>query len=505
VAEPTASNQAPPTTATSGRLIAARYELTTRIASGGMAEVWEAHDQVLDRRVAVKILHRHLAENVVFTQRFRAEALAAARLHHSSIVSIYDTSSDDGLDAIVMELVRGQTLRDRLDEHGPLAPEEVVHIGASVADALHVAHRSHIVHRDIKPANILLCNDQRVVVTDFGIAKVRDDTDLTMTGTMLGTVKYLAPEQVEGRPVDPRTDIYGLGVVLYEALAGEPPFDADSVAATALARLHQDPPALADRRSEVPPALAGIVMRALAREPSDRFGTAQELRGALVSPRTLLPPAPVAASAGGTDATAFAPRPALDDAPPPGRSWVVPTLLVLLVGASIGVAVALLARTQETGFDRPDVELTAPAAVTIDRVATFDPQGDGVEHDGRLRFAFDADESTVWHTETYQPPGFGGGSKSGVGVYLTLSEPAAVQRLRVVSRSNGWSAQVFVAPEPANTLAGWGAAVADQSDIAGNAEFDLRGEQGSAVLLWITGLPDDSPRRVEIAQVELAV
>ncbi len=385
-----------------GHVVAGRYELVRLIASGGMAEVWEARDQVLGREVAVKLLHRHLADNATFTQRFRAEAIAAARLHHTSIVSIYDTCSDDGYEAIVMELVRGRTLRDYLDERHQLAPDEVVQIGADVADALSAAHQARIIHRDIKPANILLCDDARVMVTDFGIAKVRDDTDLTSTGTMLGTVKYLAPEQVESRPVDARTDVYALGVVLYETLVGRPPFVGDTAAATALARLHQTPPSPRSYRSDVPPALDAVVMRALARDPNQRFASASELRAAILAPAASTSPtaAPVVTGADVTTITAQPaatitaqpaadpttwgpppPRPAShrephDPAPAPARprDWLLPALLVLLIGGSIGLAVALVARTQSSGT--PSATDGNPGGTAaISTLAAFDPLG----------------------------------------------------------------------------------------------------------------------------------
>ena len=218
-----------------GRIIGGRYRLDRLIATGGMAQVWEATDETLARKVAVKLLHPHLAADESFVERFRREAVAAARLSHAAIVSIYDTCSDGDVEAIVMELVHGSTLRDYLNEHGPLEPGQAVAILAEVADALDTAHRGGVVHRDIKPANILLSTDGRVLVADFGIAKA--GTDLTATNTTLGTAKYLAPEQVEGGAVDARTDVYALGVVLYEALCGRAPFVADTEAATALARL----------------------------------------------------------------------------------------------------------------------------------------------------------------------------------------------------------------------------------------------------------------------------
>ncbi len=238
-----------------------------------MAQVWRALDLTLDRWVAVKILHGHLADDASFVSRFRHEARAAARLNHRCIVAVYDTVSSQGVDAIVMELVRGKTLREHLEVHGALRPARAVEIAADVAEALHTAHLSGIVHRDVKPANIMLADDGRVLVADFGIAKAEGGGDLTDTGSVLGTAKYVAPEQLRGDAADPRTDVYSLGAVLYEMLAGTPPFDSDTEAATALARLHQDPPALADRDAAVPLWLDTVVVRALDRRPDHRFTT----------------------------------------------------------------------------------------------------------------------------------------------------------------------------------------------------------------------------------------
>jgi len=179
-----------------------------------MAQVFEATDEVLARRVAVKILHPHLSTDQAFVRRFRAEAVSAARLTHPSIVSVYDTVEDDGVNAIVMELVSGTTLRADIDAHGPLQLSAVLAIGTQVADALGAAHANGLVHRDVKPANILLSADGRVLVADFGIAKAAQSSDNTDNGAMVGTAKYLAPEQVNGQSVDGRTDVYALGIVL---------------------------------------------------------------------------------------------------------------------------------------------------------------------------------------------------------------------------------------------------------------------------------------------------
>lgn len=267
----------------SGIILKNRYQIDAAIASGGMAQVWRGVDQILNRPVALKILHPHLATDQAFLTRFRREAVASARLAHSSIVAVYDTVSEDGIEAIVMELIDGTTLRAVLDSAQQLQPGEVVEIGASIADALDTAHRAGVVHRDIKPANIMVSKERRVVVTDFGIAKASKDQDLTHTGTLLGTAKYLAPEQVAGEPVDPRADLYSLGVVLFESITGKPPFKAETDAATALARLQGDAPVCKELRPDTPDDLNAIIARAMARQPDDRFDRASSMRTALLA------------------------------------------------------------------------------------------------------------------------------------------------------------------------------------------------------------------------------
>ena len=222
-------------------------------------------------QVAVKLLHPHLAADASFVTRFRQEAVAAARLAHPGIVAIYDTCSEAGTEAIVMELVPGRTLRQRIDDPAPIDPWQAAGLAAQVAEALDAAHRAGLVHRDIKPANVLLAGDGRVKVADFGIAKAAEGADLTQPGLMVGTAKYVAPEQVEGKAVDARTDIYSLGVVLYEMLCGRAPFEGDGEAAVALARLQRDPLRPRQVRPSVPKSLEEVVCRAMARAPDDRY------------------------------------------------------------------------------------------------------------------------------------------------------------------------------------------------------------------------------------------
>ncbi len=525
-----------------GLVLSERYELHRLLAAGGMAEVWEGTDRVLERPIAIKVLHSHLAADESFTTRFRSEALAAARLRHPSIVAIYDTCQTGGLFAIIMELARGRNLREYLDERGRLDPVEVIHIGADVADALTTAHRAGVIHRDIKPANILLCDDGRVMVTDFGIAKVHDSTDMTNTGTMLGTVKYLAPEQVEGEKVDGRTDIYGLGVVLYEALCGRPPFVADGAAATALVRLHQDPPRPSSFRPDIPPALEQALLMALARSREVRFTNAAAMRHALTDPRVLAPapapqpdrtptpvdpdhttvtPAPVPAPgptperlppgatpwprAGGSSPAASAPRQPTS-APRPRRHWLVPAIVAVVVIAAAGLAALLIARSQAGDTDLGGApsgadSTTSPEAVALTGFAVIDPTGDG-EHDDEVGFATDGDPRTSWRTETYRTRDFGG-AKEGVGLVLTTGDPAALDHLNVITESQGWSAQIFVADKPSQDLADWGPPVTSATGIGGEVRFALDGATGSAVLIWITEL-GTQPNRVAINEVTAA-
>ncbi len=257
----------------SGRRLADRYELIARIGVGGMAEVWEAIDHSLGRRVAVKMLHPHLAADRSVLSRFRSEAQAAARLTHPAIVGIYDTVTTEDSDAIIMELVEGRDLRTILDERPTLASADAAEVGIQLAGALGHAHQNGIIHRDVKPANILVRPDRKVKLSDFGIAKALDQTSHTESGSLVGTVKYLAPEQIEGHMVDGRTDLYGLTTVLYEMLCGQVPFAAQDLMG-AMDRLRREAPRARKLRPDIPPALDDFLARGLSRNPNDRFADA---------------------------------------------------------------------------------------------------------------------------------------------------------------------------------------------------------------------------------------
>jgi eukaryotic-like serine/threonine-protein kinase len=260
---------APPPTPT---VIAQRYELVRMLAQGGMAEVWLAHDLTLDRKVAVKWLKPSLATDEVVAERFRREAIAAASLNHPNIVAVHDVFEQDGRQAVVMQLVEGKSLRQVLDTQKRLSPELTCHIGTCVAAALDHAHAAGFVHRDVKPGNIMMTSDGRVLLTDFGIAKGLSsaETDLTSDNIMMGTAKYLSPEQVRGKKLDGRADLYSLGLVLYECLAGRVPFLGETDADTALARLQRDPTDLTRLRATLPTKLVVVIHQLLARNPAQR-------------------------------------------------------------------------------------------------------------------------------------------------------------------------------------------------------------------------------------------
>ncbi len=534
-----------------GDRLSGRYELVEPIANGGMAQVWRATDTVLGRPVAVKLLHPHLAGDRGFVIRFRREAVAAARLSHRSIVAIYDTVNADGVEAIVMELLEGRTLRAVLDDVHHLSPADVVDLGMQISDALDEAHSGGVIHRDIKPSNIMLCADRRIMVTDFGIAKAGEDTDLTVTGTLLGTAKYLAPEQVAGDPIDPRADLYSLGVVLFESATGRPPFKADTDAATALARLHVEPPRIRHLDPELPQALDDVIFKLMSRDPADRHARAVDARAALsgvhvdptVADGTLLVAeplmsAPVAvadATHGGLSNDDLVDE-AFDESDEDDsdfgefirseRSWIGAAMVVLLVGGALVLA-GLLFNQSPIGssfFDQlggesnddvagsndgdsdgeggVDTETTGTTPLTdFDEVVetaivgarSIDPQGDGVERPDDVALAYDGDTATSWRTESYRFPNYGNGLKDGVGYEVDLGGTAVVREIVMTTPTEGWSVEIFVGDDFSAPPGQWGEPAASGTNLDGNQAFELDDVRGRRVMLWFTdhGLSPD--------------
>jgi len=356
-----------------GTILSERYTLTRRIAAGGMGEVWEATDTVLDRTVAVKLLSPALSQQGGFLDRFRAEARYAAALHQPNITTVFDYGEDDGSAYLVMELVTGQPLSQIIAERSPLPAETTASILMQAATALEAAHRGGVIHRDVKPANILVTPDGTVKLTDFGISRLVDSAPLTQTGQVIGTAQYLAPELVTGQSATASSDIYALGVVGHEMLTGRRPFDGDTVMATAFAQLNHTPPPLPDT---VPPAIRTAIGAALSKDPAERPASAAAMAAALGVAGTSLAPGPQAAGEAAQVASPPTQVMYADDLPgqapdiPDRRSRLHPAWILGLVAAgTIGVLTAFALPGGSDSTQSPSTTTTTTAtAPTPDQI-----------------------------------------------------------------------------------------------------------------------------------------
>lgn len=278
--------------------LSGRYRIEEKLATGGMGAVYTAFDERLDRTVAVKLLKEELAEDPRFVERFRREARAAAALSHPNVAGVFDHGEDEGRHFIVMELAAGRDLARVMREEGAFTPDRTVRIGTQIADALAHAHSAGLVHRDVKPHNVILDDTDRVKVTDFGIARAAGESTLTATGSVLGSAHYISPEQASGTHIGPASDIYSLGIVIYEMLTGALPFTGESALGVAMRHVNDDVPTPSALNPDVPPPLDAIVARATAKDPQDRFHDAVEMSAALT--QALVPQTTEELPAGGT-------------------------------------------------------------------------------------------------------------------------------------------------------------------------------------------------------------
>lgn len=467
-----------------------------------MAEVWKGHDTVLDRAVAVKILHPHLAGDSTVAERFRREAISAARLSHPHIIPTFDTGVDGDAAFIVMGLVTGMTVRELIDSQ-KLTPRFVAAVGRQVADALAYAHSTGIVHRDVKPTNVLVVEGtNRVMVADFGIAKAIEDSgdpSLTQPGLVIGTPDYAAPEQLKGEAVDGRTDIYATGVLIHEMVCGH------SSTATQPTRLAPVGDASAHPICpEIPAEFAPVVARATAENPDDRYATALEMRDELgdierrlfaaesvhsgQTPR-ITGPIPKTPEQG---TTVFAPKPAKK--PRKSRAFhgsrqSRTALVVMVILVVLAIAFGKFFGSLGTGDGNPQTIPTNPPVSGL-QATSFDPSGDGSEHENEARNAVDGNASTAWTTETYNDRRFG--TKPGVGLRISLPGEAQLVSMQVASPTKGWTAQIYVSTGSPSSLQDWGSAIETQSGLPGDATFDLHNVKGDSVLLWITDVGDSN-------------
>jgi serine/threonine-protein kinase len=482
-------------------VLSGRYRLGSKLGSGGMSTVYLAHDDVLDRPVAVKLLHREISEEADQLERFRREARSAARLSHPNLVSVIDAGEDSGRPYIVFEYVEGETLKRKIQQEGNLAADEATAYAIEIGRGLTAAHGRKLVHRDVKPQNVLIDLDGRAKVTDFGIARSLESKGLTATGRVLGTTDYVAPEQAMGEDVDERSDVYSLGVVLYEMLTGDVPFQAETQVGVAMKHVNEPLPDVRQLRPEVSAAIAAVVERATAKDPRDRYGSVAEMVRDLESTLEI-----EAARRGGTTGEATS---VLDSVPrerrklASGRSGA--GIAMGVVGVALIVAALVLGGDKlgdiggnEPGGGGTEIRLSADAATD------FDPFGGDGEHPEDAPLAVDGNPTgTAWSTEQYDV----GLEKPGVGLYVDAGEEVQVSTVEVRFAEPGEDVEIRSAPgqnEAPETLDEW-QVIGQTGDVGQVARIETpNAEPSRFYLVWLTKLPEgDGGQVAEISDVRL--
>jgi eukaryotic-like serine/threonine-protein kinase len=473
-----------------GELIAGRYELEELVGSGGMSSVYRAQDKLLERTVALKILHEQFTRDDVYVERFRREARAVAQLAHPNIVTVIDRGEQDGRQFIVFEYVDGMNLKELLDQEGPLEPREAIELALQVARGLAFAHENGLVHRDVKPQNVLIDADGRAKVTDFGIAHALDVDGMTITGTIMGSSNYIAPEQARGEPVDEQSDIYSLGCVLYELLTGEVPFDGDNFVAVAMRHVNDPVPTVGEVRPDVPPHLDWTVERAMAKGNDDRFASMVEFAAELEACHAELD--------GAEGATVVVPprRP-----PQPRRarrerrrrSKALPFVLLgvglaALIGALAG---ALLLHDNGSSNNSPPAGGSGGSgSIHLVGLTAYDPEGSppGQEHNAAAKYAADGNQSTYWDTEHYNGADL---NKSGVGVVLDAGRTVSPKTMTVTTDTPGFTADIMAGDSSGGPFK----RVSGSQTVAATATFHVDGT-GRYFVVWITDLGGNSSAHV---------
>jgi serine/threonine-protein kinase len=455
-----------------GEKIAGRYEIEELVGHGGMSSVYKARDSLLERHVALKILHEQYSSDEDFVERFKREARSVAQLQHPNIVTVIDRGEEDRRQYIVFEYIDGENLKECVVRKGRLEVREALEIAVEVARGLAFAHQSGIVHRDVKPQNVLLNGDGRAKVTDFGIARTVEMDGMTQTGTVLGTSNYIAPEQATGQRVDAHSDVYSLGAVLYELLAGDVPFPGESFVAVAMKHVHEPPPNLLDVRKDVPPRVAAAVDRALEKDPELRFPTmdafAAELEACLAE---------------------------LDRPEDGDKTMVIPTRVrgpqrrvsrwPFAVGVLALLAVAAIVAGLLTLGGNGNKPSEAATLFPVTGLTSYDPFGpDKSEHPEDAPNLTDGNQTTYWTTERYNDaPSLG---KPGVGVVVDAGKVVQLSRIVVTTDTPGFTAQIKATnieggtPQPVSGSK----AVGRRTTFALNEAAPMR-----YYVIWITRLP----------------
>jgi|SRR5579862_1314229 len=471
-----------------GDVLAGRYELEELVGTGGMSSVYRAYDRVLERRVALKLLHQHFADDDEYVQRFLREARTVASLSHPNIVTVIDRGEHEGQQFIVFEYVEGENLKRLIERAGPAPVERALELAIQIARGLVAAHERGLVHRDVKPQNVLLNGDGRAKVTDFGIAReIEVHRGMTQTGTILGTSDYISPEQAQGRHVDEHSDVYSLGIVLYELLTGELPFTGDNFVAVAMGHINEPPPSVLDRRRDVPPRVAAAVARALAKDPAARWPTmaafCRELEECLRELR--------GGDTGAATMVIATPKGRRQDRGPKrrvtvarGRRAALPSLLILAGVVVLAVALAIaLTRGGSDGPKRAGANTGAP--IHLSATTSYDPYGSGGgEHNEDAHFATDGLQSTFWETHHYAYPD-GGLGKPGVGLVLDAGRSVTVRHLILTTDTPGFTAQI-----KAGDRVGAGSLrdVSSPERVDAETTFDLTNADARYFVIWISNL-----------------
>ena len=476
-------------------ILSGRYRLESKLGSGGMSTVYLAQDEVLDRPVAVKLLHREISEEADQLERFRREARAAARLSHPNLVGVIDAGEDEGRPYIVFEYVPGETLKQRIQASGPLPVDEAVAYGIEIGRGLIAAHGRKLVHRDVKPQNVLIDPDGRAKVTDFGIARSLESSGLTATGRVLGTTDYVSPEQAMGEDVDERSDVYSLGIVLYEMLVGDVPFQAETQVGVAMKHVNEPLPDVQVERPDVSAAVASVIDRSTTKDPRDRYNSVGEMVRDLEATLEV-----EAARAGGTTGEATT---VLDSVPKSkrrlggGRRISGAGIAMALVGFALIAAALIFGGDRLEGIGNDDEPSSTGVRLAEDEAAEFDPSpGDGRET-GTEQLAVDGNPTgSAWETEHYDSEDFGG-IKDGVGLVVGVAgEPATATEMEIRAATAGWEAEIYATEaEPPDDLQGWGAPIGAVSDGGTRETVQLDSGPASSFLIWITKLPESGEQQ----------
>ena len=494
-----------------GTVLSGRYELEAKLGSGGMSTVYLARDTTLDRPVAVKVMHREMSEQADQLQRFRQEARAVAKLSHPNVVAVIDAGEDGGYPYIVFEYVEGETLKQRINRVGALDAQEALAYAIEIARGLTVAHARNMVHRDIKPQNVLIDSEGRAKLTDFGISRQLEQDGMTATGRVLGTTDYVAPEQAMGHPVDQRSDVYSLGVVLYEMLTGRVPFSADSQVGVAMKHVNEELPDVQQRRPELSAAAALVVERATAKDPAARYREVGEMIDDLATALEVEAARTGAASGEATtvlEAVAPAERKLSSGG---SRSRLAVVLLIFVFGAAIAAVVLISSGKGPGGGGGALNDNGTPVAISS--ASDYDPQGDGEEDPETISLAVDGNPTgTAWSSEHYDTPTFAGtktGPDPGVGLYVTTKSTVRPSEMIVRTPTPGWDAEIFAAAAgPPEELSGWGEPVGEVSDANALEEVELHlAAPARYFLIWFnkaaSARDQEGRYQVEISDVKL--